>query len=78
MQPTNTTGPVLGPTSFSFTGINWKKVGMGVLAVAAGAVLTYLTTVVSGIDFGPLLTPVVTTIWSALAIVVRKWVSDNE
>lgn len=78
MQPTNTTGPVIGPTSFTFAGINWKRVGMGILAVAAGAVLTYLTSLISGWNFGPLVTPIVTTVWSALAIVVRKWVSDNE
>lgn len=51
---------------------------MGALAVAAGAVLTYLTSWISGQDFGPLLTPIITIVWSTLAIVVRKWVSDNE
>lgn len=75
---TPTTGPILGPTSFSFKGINWKKLGITVLAVAVGAVFTYLTSLVSGWNFGPLLTPIITTGWTALAVIVQKWVSDNE
>lgn len=80
----------LGPTSFSFKGINWKKVLMGVLAAAAGAILTYLTGVIGGIDwsqvhvviggmeFGQIVQLVVMAAWTSFATVVRKFVSDNE
>jgi len=76
MEPT--TAQTIGPTSFSFAGINWKKVGMGILCAAAGAVLTYLTAFISGLDLGALWTPIVMTAWTAISVVVRKWVSDNE
>lgn len=78
MENQTPTNPVIGPTSFSFAGINWKKLGMTVLAVAIGAVFTYLTSIVSGYDFGTLLTPLITTVWATLAVIVQKWVSDNE
>ena len=76
MQPT--TEQTIGETSFSFVGINWGKVGMGILCAVAGAVLTYLSTWIAGENFGPLWTPIVMTAWTAVSVVVRKWVSDQE
>jgi hypothetical protein len=73
----NSTGPVIGPTSFSFVGINWSKVGMGALVAVAGALLTYATSWITGQDFGSY-TTVVMGIWTVIANIVRKWVSDNE
>jgi hypothetical protein len=66
----------IGPTSFSFSGIAWGKVGAGIGVAVAGAVLTYLTTWIGGQDFGPMWTPVIMTFWSAIAVVVRKWTSN--
>jgi hypothetical protein len=68
---------IIGPTSFSFQGIDWKKIGMGALAVMVGALLTYITKWISGVDFGAY-TPIVTVIWSFVAHVVGAWVSDNQ
>lgn len=67
----------IGPTSFSFKGINWGKVAAGVLVAATGGALTYLSQWISGLDFGAY-TPVVMTVWTSLAVVARKWISDNE
>jgi hypothetical protein len=72
------TNQVIGPTSFSFAGINWGKVGAGIGVAVAGAVLTYLTAFIPTLDFGPAWTPVVMLFWSAIATVARKWISDNE
>lgn len=66
----------IGPTSYSFKGINWGKVGAGIGVAVAGAVLTYLSTWIAGQDFGPMWTPIVMAGWSAIAVVVRKWTSD--
>lgn len=77
MQPTNTTGPVLGPTSFSFKGINWGKVGIGALVAIVGALLTYITAWLGHFDFGAY-TPVVMSVWTVIANIGRKFVSDNE
>ncbi len=90
MVYTPATGPAIGPTSFSFEGINWKRVLMGILAAAVGAICTAITAaighidwsqlhiIVMGMDFGSYVLPAVQTGWTAIAIVIRKWVSDNE
>ena len=71
-------GPVIGPTSFSFVGINWGKIGMGIVVAIVAALLTYLTQLIPTFDFGPAWTPVVMTVWVAISSIVRRWVSDNE
>lgn len=68
---------IIGPTSFSFNGIDWKKLGIGAVAVAAGALLTYISSFISGQNFG-LYAPIVTAVWTVVASVAGKWVSDNE
>lgn len=47
--------------------------GAGIAAL--GAILTYLTSAISGADFGSY-TPMVVAVWSVVANVVRKWISD--
>jgi hypothetical protein len=70
-------GPTIGPTSFTFAGIDWGKVGAGIAVAIAGAILTYLSQLIPTLNFGPAWTPVVMTVWTSLAVIARKWVSDN-
>jgi hypothetical protein len=67
----------IGPTSFSFQGINWGKVGAGALVAVAGAILTYVSAWLTGQDFGAS-TPIVMAVWTTVANIVRKWVSNLE
>jgi hypothetical protein len=68
---------IIGPTSFSFKGINWQKVLIGAGVAILGSLLTYFTTWITGQNFG-IYTPIVVSIWSIIANVGRKWISDNE
>ena len=67
----------IGPTSFSFKGINWGKVGAGAAVAVAGALLTYISAWLTGQDFGAY-TPMVMGAWTILANIVRKYVSNLE
>jgi len=67
----------IGPTSFSFKGINWSKVGIGAVVAIVGALLTYISQWLSGTDFGAY-TPVVVAIWGVVVNIARKWLSDIE
>ncbi len=55
--------------------IDFRKVAIGACVAVVGALLTYLTELVSGIDFGDF-TAVVVSVWSIIANVVRKWLKD--
>ena len=67
----------IGDSSFSFKGINWNKVGAGALVAVVGALLTYITSWVTGENFGTY-TPVIVAIWTTIANIGRKWVSSIE
>lgn len=67
---------VIGPTSFTFKGIDWGKVGAGALVAIAGALLTYFSQWISGTDFGSY-TTIVMAVWTVIANIARKWISDN-
>ena len=81
---------IIGTSSFSFSGINWGKVGAGILVSVATAILTFLTSFIAGIDwsqvhliiahidFGQFLQPIVISGWGTISVIVRKWVSHNE
>lgn len=68
---------MIGETSFSFKGIVWGRVAAGAGVAIVGALLTYITSWLTGQDFGAS-TPVVMSVWTVLANIGRKWVSDNE
>lgn len=68
---------IIGETSFTFKGVNWGRVGAGALVAMAGALLTYATNWITGQDFGEY-TPIIMSIWTIIANLVRKWVSQNE
>ncbi len=54
---------------------SWKKIGIGALIASAGALLTYILSVITKIDFGAA-TPAVVSICSILVNIVRKWLTD--
>jgi len=60
---------------FSLNSIDWKKIGIGAVVAVVGALLTYLTPVITGLDLGAW-TPIVVTFWSVLANIVRKFIAD--
>ncbi|MCK9370235.1 hypothetical protein M0R04_10045 [Candidatus Dojkabacteria bacterium] len=64
-----------GSISKELNSIDWKKIGTGALIAVIGALLTYLTQVVSGLDLGAF-TPIVVSGWSILANITRKWITD--
>jgi uncharacterized membrane protein len=68
---------VLGPTSFTFKGINWGKVAAGAGVAVAAALLTYISTWINGQSFGDY-TTIVMAVWTVIANIARKWISDNE
>ena len=53
-----------------------KKIGIGALVAVAGALLTYLSEVITQIDWGQY-TPVIMAIWSILVNVARKALTNN-
>jgi len=53
-----------------------KKIGVGALVAVAGALLTYLSEAIAQVDFGEM-TPVIMTLWSVLANVARKYLTNN-
>jgi len=57
---------------FSLSRQDSKKIATGALVAVVGALLTYLTQVVGDIDLGPW-TPIVVSVWSIVANIVRKW-----
>jgi hypothetical protein len=67
----------IGPTSFTFKGINWGKVAAGAGVAIVGALLTYISAWITGQDFGSY-TTIVMAIWTVLANIGRKWISDQE
>jgi len=56
---------------------DFLKIGKGALIAIIGALLTYLSQVVSGLDFGQW-TPIVMAFWSIVTNAVKKWLSNNE
>lgn len=60
---------------FSLSSMDWNKIGIGALVAMAGALLTYLTPIVTGLDLGAS-TPIIVALWSIIANIVRKWIAD--
>ena len=63
-------------TKWSLNSIDWKKIGIGAAVALGGTLLTYLTQVITSIDFG-VYTPIVVSGWSILVNIARKWIADN-
>lgn len=56
--------------------VDWKSIGIGALKVAIGAVLTYLTPIITGFDFGTS-TPIVMWALTTLTNIIWKWVQGK-
>jgi hypothetical protein len=56
---------------------DFKRIGMGAAVAVTGALLTYLSQVITTIDFGAY-TPIVVAFWGVVANIVRKWLTNNE
>jgi hypothetical protein len=56
---------------------DFKRIGMGAAVAVTGALLTYLSQVITTIDFGAY-TPIIMAVWSVVANIVRKWLTNNE
>ena len=56
---------------------DYKKIGIGAGVAVIGALLTYLTSVITNTNFGQW-TPVVVTLWSVITNVVRKWIAGEQ
>jgi len=59
----------------TLNGVDWNKIGIGASVAVVGALLTYLTPVVTGLNLGEF-TPIVVAFWSIFANVIRKYITD--
>lgn len=55
---------------------DWKKVLIGAGVAATGALLTYITQVVTNLEPG-IYTPLIVSGWSIVANIVRKWLEGK-
>lgn len=62
---------------FSLNSLDWKKIGKWALIAIAGALFTYVESIITTIDFGTY-TPIVMAINSVLVNVVAKWLAGNK
>ena len=62
-------------TKFSFRGVDWRSVGRGALVAIGGALLTYVSTFITGHDFGAY-TALVVAGWSVVVNVARKYIEE--
>lgn len=65
-----------GSNRFQLSSYDWRKIFIGLGVALAGAALTYVSQVITTIDFGSW-TPIVVAGFSVLANVIRKWISEN-
>ena len=61
---------------YSLNKFDWKSIGMGAIDASGGALLTYATTVISGLDVG-IWTPTIMFFWTNFSKMARKWLSDG-
>lgn len=57
--------------------IDWKSIGRGALVAAAGAGLAALTSLTTGVDFGPFLGPFVAAALAVASNVLRKYATTE-
>lgn len=54
-----------------------KSLGRGACYALAGALLTYITSVIPSVDFGPNWTPVIVAFWSVASNLAYKYLKDG-
>jgi len=62
---------------FSLNSLDRKKIGKGALIAIAGALFTYVESIITTIDFGTYAT-IVMAVNSVLVNVVAKWLAGNK
>lgn len=62
---------------YTLSRLDSKKIAIGAGIAVGGALLTYLTEVISNIDLGQW-TPIVVSIWSIVVNVARKWLAGPD
>lgn len=67
----------LGSSRFHLNNEDWKKIYKGAFIAILGAILTYGTDIIMGVDFGRN-APIITAIWSILVNVGWKWIKNNQ
>ena len=67
---------IIGSTRFKLNSIDWKKIGKGFIIALIGAGLTYLTDLISLIEFG-VITPAVMMFWSVFTNFAWKLLRNN-
>lgn len=63
--------------SFSLNKNDAKKIFKGALIAGGGALMTYLSSVVTQMDFGQL-TPIVVSFWSIIVNVITKYIQNEQ
>ena len=61
---------------YSLDTFDWKKVLIGAGVAGTGALLTYITQVVTNLEPG-IWTPIIVSAWSIFANIVRKWLEGK-
>ena len=61
---------------YSLDKFDWKKVLIGAGVAGTGALLTYITQVVTNLEPG-IWTPIIVSAWSIFANIVRKWLEGQ-
>jgi hypothetical protein len=56
---------------------DFKKIGKGAIIAVVGALMTYLTQVITTIDFGAY-TPIVVAFWGIVVNTVDKYLRNNQ
>lgn len=57
---------------------DWKKIAVGAGVAVAGAILTYITDTLPNVDLGANWTPIVVALWSVIANVARKYLTESK
>lgn len=61
---------------FELSSADWKSIGIGALKVTIGALITYLTPLITGFDYGSY-TPIVMWVFTTLTNIIWKWIQGK-
>jgi len=64
-----------GSKKYELNRVDLRKIGIGLGVAVTGAILTYLTDLIPNVELGTW-TPIVVTVWSVVANIARKFLTD--